>query len=47
MTPPDLFRTNNGFDVLLFDMAIGLGVRNVIGVGDPDVQMRVLRHRVA
>lgn len=36
-TAPDLWRARGGTERLLFDMAAGLPVRNVIGVGDPDV----------
>jgi hypothetical protein len=34
---PDLFRANAGTATVLFDMTAGIGVANVLGVGDPDV----------
>ena len=36
---PDLWRSNGGTETVLFDMAKGLPVRNVIGVGDPDIHL--------
>ncbi|GAB3233817.1 hypothetical protein [Mycolicibacterium hippocampi] len=39
MDAPDLWRAKGGSEHLLFDMGAGLGVCNVIGLGDPDVHL--------